>query len=508
MDFYMDHSQAKANPAPRRLCQSDSACCAVCQTVVDFQDQLAKARAVVQDLQDRIGALELRTDLNRSHPSIIDRLPQEIASEIFVYRAAEASHAREIIRLGAVCRNWRRIAWSSQRVWTRLIIRSRRSRVLEKHIPLVKEWLDRSGRLPLSITWIQPSLEIFCEEFDQYPMVQILNSQAHRWESLDLDLPGVTFSLFDASTATDPPTLKTLKLNASEKGILRTTKLSLPTPRVIEISPELGVDIQTFNWKLASHITVALPTAESVLRILEQGAHILAFKVQLNDDLWEFPSNASLQITHSLLKDLDINFNEQDSLEVFMKSVTLPALEHLHLRASDIVLQVPIFISFLTRSSVELKSLTFDGVGLSPEGFIPIAPLIPSLERLTIELPSRRDDNFRRLYFALANCISSTNPDAILPSLQDFHWCGESIFPWKVLPYYLRPLSPQDPTSCRPLKLIRIHCTLNSRRHELPVISEELFAQLSRLADRVKLQLRARYDGDTSDLMDMWKFIL
>lgn len=113
------------------------------------------------ELQENVRAKALapagKGSINIGHDYLTRKMPVEIIAEIFkatLTRTLMPGLKDHVIDsplfLGAVCQTWRKIAWSAPALWNWIHISLRRpaSQHLEE---TVKEWIGRSGRLPLVI---------------------------------------------------------------------------------------------------------------------------------------------------------------------------------------------------------------------------------------------------------------------------------------------------------------------------------------------------------------------
>ena len=142
---------------------------------------ICKERETIRDqLEDEIAKLKakhetLTTPMNAIHDPFIQKLPPEIGFHIFrlslptlsneenleaVLKPWDGMDSAKILTLGGVCRMWRQLAWATPDLWDTLYLRtgswSRSSdfefEALAKFLPdLVREWLERSGSMPLTI---------------------------------------------------------------------------------------------------------------------------------------------------------------------------------------------------------------------------------------------------------------------------------------------------------------------------------------------------------------------
>ena len=123
----------------------------------------------------------IRTVMNENHDPLIHKFPPEIASHIFIHYSPPSTFFNELdtnnpLFLGAVCQKWRQLAWATPELWTSLSIIPNAKYNFIEHPPLVKQWLERSASLPLTIRledhwgWVD----------DDDKMINILNKHSAR----------------------------------------------------------------------------------------------------------------------------------------------------------------------------------------------------------------------------------------------------------------------------------------------------------------------------------------
>ena len=131
-------------------------------------------RQKIKQLEEELAKLKAKHDavtstMNAIHDPFIHKLPPEIGSHIFrlslptlsngehleaILNLYENRSSAEILNLGAVCRKWRQLAWTTPDLWNTLYLRiglETRQSLAESLPDLVREWLERSGSLPLTI---------------------------------------------------------------------------------------------------------------------------------------------------------------------------------------------------------------------------------------------------------------------------------------------------------------------------------------------------------------------
>lgn len=103
-------------------------------------------------------AIQTRTSINRY--SIISSLPSEMLSEIFVlccqpkYNAIGGVDSQETcpLRLSAVCKAWRDLAWSMSSLWSVIILIKPEPHALHLE-EILASWIKRAGNQALSIRY-------------------------------------------------------------------------------------------------------------------------------------------------------------------------------------------------------------------------------------------------------------------------------------------------------------------------------------------------------------------
>jgi hypothetical protein len=134
----------------------------------------AAIRHQIKQLEEEITKLKAKDDtlgttMNAFHDPFIHKFPPEIGSHILrlsLPTLKDGEHEREAVhgrrsaewaaplKLGSVCRKWRQLAWATPDLWTTLYIKIHPSMsysTAESLPGLLREWLGRSGVLPLTI---------------------------------------------------------------------------------------------------------------------------------------------------------------------------------------------------------------------------------------------------------------------------------------------------------------------------------------------------------------------
>jgi len=176
----------------------------------------------IQRLMAKREQVQKSLDIYNTILSPARRLLPDILREVFhhcigeTYPILSAKEAPMV--LTRVCSQWRSVALSSPRIWTRLHIplpgdprmftnyamndrqavelcRQEFSKMMQIRCQAVKDWLDRSGSCPLSLSIAYPldyisGMDTDNDEDDVAgPLFQIIHPFAPRWEHLRLSMP-------------------------------------------------------------------------------------------------------------------------------------------------------------------------------------------------------------------------------------------------------------------------------------------------------------------------------
>ncbi|EKM75402.1 hypothetical protein AGABI1DRAFT_46515, partial [Agaricus bisporus var. burnettii JB137-S8] len=176
-----------------------------------LEDEIARLQNKRKTLEIETKDLEAFMDGHTRLLSPARKLLPEILQEIFFYCLPVAHNAvldakEAPLLLGRVCSQWRRIAYSTPRLWTSIHIiaypidSTRRSASCREiaRIEAISSWLSRSGILPLSISmycilplsisisnakWMQMSMDQF------RPYFELITKHARRWRSIRVQIP-------------------------------------------------------------------------------------------------------------------------------------------------------------------------------------------------------------------------------------------------------------------------------------------------------------------------------
>ena len=216
------------------VCRVRNAChmlrgslCDACTKIKAVEEDISAVRCSLERLLRK--HRELRTEMNRNHDPFVVRAPPEVMSTIFEFcfpsnpwpthtSRSFPSYVSDRLRLGQVCREWRSIAQSTHLLWTDLAVR------VDSELPwqtdFIREWLIRSGTLPLTIRlYSRPNFasSSTCHDYRRVKaFVNVLNDHSHRWQTLEVvNVPAALSSWLTG--------------NSSSTSILRILHLSVQT---------------------------------------------------------------------------------------------------------------------------------------------------------------------------------------------------------------------------------------------------------------------------------------
>ncbi|KAJ6582867.1 hypothetical protein DFH09DRAFT_1144801 [Mycena vulgaris] len=175
-----------------------------CQRIRDFiarpqrecaelTDEISRMQQLLNELTQKRDALD---DFIAAHLAMVSparRLPEDIIRDIFV--ACLPSHRNPLIisnesplLLCQICSHWRRLALSTPRLWAAVHVVIPNETKAQVLAGLLKNWLNRSGVLPLSISVVFSRVWTW-EDDAVAPALGLLTSFSRRWGNIQFDFP-------------------------------------------------------------------------------------------------------------------------------------------------------------------------------------------------------------------------------------------------------------------------------------------------------------------------------
>jgi hypothetical protein len=487
----------------------------------------------IKQLEEEITKLRakqktLRTTMNAIHDPFLHKLPPEISSRILhlslptLEYHPKATHTRPgsavwaaPLKLGSVCRKWRQLAWATPDLWTTLSIAidigsSMMPFVVESLPGLLREWLGRSGMLPLTIyffhhDWNSSSEndlpnDIRTHRTEAFEVITglaiaILRLHSGRWQNLHLTASSDVFKRF--SGFTKPKQLVRLELTATT-----VRNLLLPMPEFM-LESELNLThLKLINfpftsinvrWDNITHATLfELPTDEG-LDFLRRASSLEYYCVSMSE---RRDIGFTNPIFHPRLHSLNLS---TPYLGEVLQKVSLPSLEEWTQNMGVQGLPMAAMLSFLKRSGCRIRVLNLDNIRPPYEGLNTLLQTIPSLERIRLSYFSLyygpgavMDGILTRIFYSMPG---ESIPESFLPHLRFIECkmdppCAGAPFSWGFIPKLYRDGH-------------RRSLTLRAFIHKSD-ITDQTAVQLLQLADEgVDLQIIDKVTGD--DFLEIFR---
>ncbi|KIM37633.1 hypothetical protein M413DRAFT_30820 [Hebeloma cylindrosporum] len=469
----------------------ESGPCSICEERAAIRDQIKHLDDEVEIATLKAKHDSLASQMNAIHDPFIHKFPPEIGSHIFRLSLPILTHAEhleassfvkpcdgrissaKILRLGGVCRMWRQLAWATPDLWHTLYLKTQGcSESLAKLLPdLVREWLKRSGNLPLTIFFHDyiRSEDDSVDSDDPVEVaigsiIEIFNLHSRRWRFSGSIQPNqlVGLGLQLAYHTTDPSWQAPKFVMESEFA---------PTHLALDF-PLTSINVR---WDNVTHVTLFKISTGQCINILRQAPCLEYYSVHISRP---FGVSFRKPILHPRLRSLRVSTG--CDIEGFLEAINLPSVEDwAHRSMHNERLPVAAMLSVFQRSGCVLKVLCLSNL-LHSEGLNTLLQAIPSLEYFTLSFRETRvntmmDTIFARI-FCPARSDSSTLDDPthepFLPRLKFMEFDADSHhapFSWDKLPQLFRQ------GHQRPLVIRAIVEKLD--------ITDEIAIQLLQLAD-------------------------
>ena len=500
---------AKARPVACTMLEGGP--CSVCKEREAIREKIGQLEEEITQLKAKHHALGSR--MNEIHDPFIHKLPPEVGSHIFrlcfptfyfedVDRWSKAAAFTRVLRLGAVCRKWRQLAWATPDLWDTLyfMISPLTKRSLVQWLPgLLHEWLSRSGMRPLTIFFRY----FGCSQESDYSssddevahgslietlnsavevVIEVINSHSGRWRNLHLDVSGDIPERLCGSIR--PNQLRFLELGIDGET-LATPKFTMkskpfPTQLTLDNFSPTSIDI---GWDNITRAVLFNLNANECLDVLRRTPTLEYCLAEPWDDAWG-DATVNLGTTiHPHLRSLDISYGGT----TFLDAINVPSLEEWIHNTEGAPLPLAAMVSLIQRSGCCLKILNLKHISELPDDLFILFQAMLSLEHLQLHFRSVRnpqgvmDDILARIFNsppANSAIPEETFSKTFLPRLQfmEIRTLATAPFSWNHLPQLYRQ------GHCRSL-------TLKSAAKESH-ISDDTALELLKLTDEgVDLQI-------------------
>ncbi|KAF9558274.1 hypothetical protein CPC08DRAFT_709719 [Agrocybe pediades] len=484
--------------------------CEPCQKFPDLENEIRKTTQHLKELLSRHQAL--RTEANYRHPPIIRDLPVEILSRIFeAYLPDDISLQERLephqriskialpLKLGAVCHAWRKIAWSTPKLWTQPYITDRCN--------ILEEWVHRSGSLPLDIFVSEAYIttdNVF--EWDGgMKCMQLVARCADRWRDLDLMLGNswVRYLFSEATKVTRVFGLRHFVFMPVYRGetghsavpdegeILETWPLFTIKPHKLTMMGVWPGRPTHLDLSSITHLRGMFWNRENWLDILQQVPQLISCEFDSYKEGWYYHTTRPRSERHVLLEHLQhVSIHGSDDCSITMLDFfAAPSLREFSCHP-DTRNALQTFTSFFARSRCSLTRLEINTDSFTPRtSFISLLDELPSLEDLTLngDMSNYSNHNVHALDSFLQRLASTAQQTVqerqeakpFLPFLESLTYKGDSKFPWARVPDFFGLPSDFGNPDRRPFKSLNV--TLEDSRKPQKGIAQDVIVRLIEL---------------------------
>lgn len=389
---------------------------------------------------------DLNTQMNEHHDRLIHRFPPEISAEIFqmclptdiMDKDLHSETSKHVLAaplvLSAVCRRWRAISQSTPQLWMDIPLRLRASNL--RSLPLLaKDWIDRSGQLPLSINFtVSPTKSLAPALISS--MIAVLNQYSTRWLQLKYEGPSSALSQF-ASHTCGYSMLKTLKLKAyisRNFGAFNLGTFKLRPTDLLELS-FVRLQTVTIDWNYLARLNFTALSSADCLEALRRApnlTHCTFSQILVLSPRSVLPALPS-PIIHDSIQHLE--FGGRVYKEI-IEELRCASLRTCKIQAHGEEIEAITLASFFHLSGCSLESLSLLDVALYSADIDPLFSSVPALQHLYISLSFRSSDAFPREFFRQLSEVSTNagiNSPVYLPSLRSISFYPTKLLDWTLL---------------------------------------------------------------------------
>ena len=372
---------------------------------------------------------ELKREINQFHSPIIHKLPSGIMSIIFEFCLPDFADLDPPssglgvcipLSLGAVCKHWREIAWSTPTLWSSIVIRVERNNP-DLQTAIVREWLARSGQLPLSIRIFSTTQN----ELTVSALAKIINQYSHRWSDFDLCIPHDVYQYFHA-TDNHAPILKSIRFHSYG---FNKYHFQLTCPRLQRASLSLYRSKNLLiQWDNLTHLYVEDMLVSEYFFILRKTPRLVFSSFSGGDYLTRLERPAEVQPIVSPLRSLRVGIMN-DVANNILDNLLCPLLEELSFGPSHLAASLGPAISLIERSASSLCSfaITYISVPIYSmhEDLMYFLQSMPSLKKLSMTFSSKCGFiNILGLVVKILSSQRATGTENCLPNLEILEYSG------------------------------------------------------------------------------------
>ncbi|KAJ7646563.1 hypothetical protein FB45DRAFT_890785 [Roridomyces roridus] len=375
---------------------SDAQCAQIRADLAPHLVQLALVNERIRELSAERDKLQAYVDSHTALISYPRRVPVDVVREIFVAclptdRNPVMSAQEAPLLLSRICSSWRGVALTTPSLWGSL------------HIPVdfivgdpverslaLKDWLQLSGALPISLSLDAPSgNHAFPPE-----LVDALVESAGRWRRVEFR--DLTLQVLSALDNIHTPILESVKAAGWVPNLRQFPLFSVPSLRTVHLHSQGSENLDNwfldlpFRWNTLAHLTLHSTfdglSPGNVLKLLRQCHRLVSFAFPANGKDWDHTSVSQL-ISLPFLKSFIILEPRLDLQTVghLLQNLVTPELRQLHIPTevpSSLENHHP-FISALKNLPL-LESLLIHHSSFTEPVILETLRSLPNLTKLTV----------------------------------------------------------------------------------------------------------------------------
>ncbi|KAH9480092.1 hypothetical protein JR316_0006689 [Psilocybe cubensis] len=404
--------------------------CPPCKYWVELSEKIPLTKDDANHISLISKLAELRTDINSNHEPFIHRLPPEISTNILEmtlsreWYTVEQQHQlkREEqgwpLVLGAVCKTWRRLAWSSPRLWTVMHLRydvTATELLTPIRLNIAEKWLRRSGQLPLSISIyaLQENLSDFRETAravtqSLIPFASLINRYSHRWQWLDIQVTGAILAILTGNGRAG--ILDRLRIIEDDMApaILFGLDGTEPSPRLL--SSTLSI-VQAVDRRNLVIVQLSQLSHGDILDLLKSAPRLENCELADIDFDPDSYDETCPRFAHEKLNSLKIDCMDSNGNSPLFSKLFLPTLQHLRFEHYYDIFDFTSLIDVALHSKTwSLTSLCLDCRFANDGGLLLFLQHSVLLEE--VELNIERESQSMQEIFSLLRHLAATKSNA------------------------------------------------------------------------------------------------
>ncbi|THU93087.1 hypothetical protein K435DRAFT_757724 [Dendrothele bispora CBS 962.96] len=300
------------------------------QELQNIDKEIARLDTLLHDLRSRREKVVSYIHKHRRLLSPIHRIPPEIIAELFNHCLPSAHPpTRDLseapLLLTLVCKQWREIAFNTPCLWAALHIYIPHSRVsdeefMDRRKKGIKQWLERSGNLPISLSLTHQSgsdVQVYSEKTPLSSLMECLIEHSPRWKDLILNVPNAALQLIVAVPREKLAVLQRLFVSAPYSFLSRDLEKSFTAfldrlPRLTSLhfrgyfsithQPQSG-----FQWSKLTELSLLhrndhdpVLHCNNVMKLLSQTPDLRVCKLEIGLDSTYIEHRVTLPLLHDL----------------------------------------------------------------------------------------------------------------------------------------------------------------------------------------------------------------